>query len=104
MGRAFHGVDGLADRRRTVARRTPVDQCPHRKVTGALGDVLMNRVVSETGERVCAGPDQRFDPETRDIIQTVYIRRVEKVAGKVVNVEFDKIENVRDPVKAAMKK
>src|SRR3989440_2535372 len=45
-----------------------------------------------------------IDPETRDIIQTVYIRRVEKVAGKVVNVEFDKIENVKDPVKAAMKK
>jgi branched-chain amino acid transport system substrate-binding protein len=45
-----------------------------------------------------------IDPETRDIIQTVYIRRVEKVGGKVVNVEFDKIESVKDPVKAAMKK
>jgi len=45
-----------------------------------------------------------IDPETRDIVQTVYIRRVEKVGGKVVNVEFDKIENVKDPVKAAMKK
>src|SRR4051794_13473192 len=45
-----------------------------------------------------------IDPETRDIIQTVYIRRVEKVGGKLVNVEFDKVENVKDPVKAAMKK
>ncbi len=45
-----------------------------------------------------------IDPETRDIIQTVYIRRVEKVGGRVVNVEFDKVENVKDPVKAAMKK
>jgi branched-chain amino acid transport system substrate-binding protein len=45
-----------------------------------------------------------IDPETRDIIQTVYIRRVEKVGGKRVNVEFDKVENVKDPVKAAMKK
>ena len=45
-----------------------------------------------------------IDPETRDIVQTVYIRRVEKVGGKLVNVEFDKIENVKDPVKAAMKK
>ena len=44
-----------------------------------------------------------IDPETRDIIQTVYIRRVEKVGGKIVNVEFDKIENVKDPVKAKMK-
>ena len=45
-----------------------------------------------------------IDPETRDVIQTVYIRRVEKVDGKLVNVEFDKIENVKDPVKAAMPK
>jgi branched-chain amino acid transport system substrate-binding protein len=45
-----------------------------------------------------------IDPETRDIIQTVYIRRVEKVDGKIQNVEFDKIENVKDPVKERMKK
>ena len=44
-----------------------------------------------------------IDPATRDPIQTVYIRRVEKVGGKLVNVEFDKVENVKDPVKAAMK-
>jgi len=44
-----------------------------------------------------------IDPETRDIIQTVYIRRVEKVGGQLVNVEFDKIENVKDPFKARMK-
>jgi branched-chain amino acid transport system substrate-binding protein len=45
-----------------------------------------------------------IDPETRDVIQTVYIRRVEKVAGALVNVEFDKIENVKDPWKARMPK
>jgi branched-chain amino acid transport system substrate-binding protein len=45
-----------------------------------------------------------IDPETRDIIQTVYIRRVEKIDGKYRNVEFDKVENVKDPVKARMKK
>jgi branched-chain amino acid transport system substrate-binding protein len=45
-----------------------------------------------------------IDPETRDIIQTVYIRRVEKVGGALRNVEFDKVENVKDPVKARMKK
>ena len=44
-----------------------------------------------------------IDPETRDVIETVYIRRVEKVDGKLVNVEFDKIENVKDPIKAGMK-
>jgi branched-chain amino acid transport system substrate-binding protein len=45
-----------------------------------------------------------LDPETRDIVQTIYIRRVEKKGGEMVNVEFDKLENVKDPVKAAMKK
>jgi branched-chain amino acid transport system substrate-binding protein len=44
-----------------------------------------------------------IDPETRDIVQTVYIRRVEKVGGQIRNVEFDKVENVKDPVKARMK-
>jgi branched-chain amino acid transport system substrate-binding protein len=41
-----------------------------------------------------------IDPETRDVVQTVYIRRVEKIDGKIVNVDIDKIENVKDPVKA----
>ena len=44
-----------------------------------------------------------IDPETRDVVETVYIRRVEKVGGQLRNVEFDKIENVKDPVKARMK-
>jgi branched-chain amino acid transport system substrate-binding protein len=45
-----------------------------------------------------------IDPETRDIVQTVYIRRVDNVGGQLLNVEFDKVENVKDPVKARMKK
>jgi branched-chain amino acid transport system substrate-binding protein len=45
-----------------------------------------------------------IDPETRDIIQTIYIRKVEKVGNDIRNVEFDKVEKVKDPVKAAMKK
>jgi branched-chain amino acid transport system substrate-binding protein len=44
-----------------------------------------------------------IDPETRDIINTIYIRKVEKVAGHVENVEIEKFENVKDPVKARMK-
>ena len=38
-----------------------------------------------------------IDPETRDIVQNVYIRRVEKVGGKIVNVEFDTVKAVKDP-------
>ncbi len=45
-----------------------------------------------------------IDPETRDAVETIYIRRVEKVGGNLVNVVVDKIPDVKDPVKAAMKK
>lgn len=41
-----------------------------------------------------------IDPNTRDIVQNVYIRRVEKVGGAYQNVEFDKVEAVKDPAKA----
>ncbi|MFY7961764.1 MAG: ABC transporter substrate-binding protein [Elsteraceae bacterium] len=44
-----------------------------------------------------------IDPDTRDIIQTVYVRKVEKVGGELFNVEFAAIPNVKDPVKAAKK-
>jgi branched-chain amino acid transport system substrate-binding protein len=45
-----------------------------------------------------------IDPETRDVVQTIYIRKVEKVNGEPQNVAFDKVENVKDPVKARMPK
>jgi branched-chain amino acid transport system substrate-binding protein len=40
-----------------------------------------------------------IDPKTRDIIQNVYIRKVEKVNGVLQNVEIDTIPNFRDPGK-----
>lgn len=40
-----------------------------------------------------------IDPDTRDIVQNVYIREVQKINGKAQNVEVDKIENVKDPAK-----
>ena len=40
-----------------------------------------------------------IDPATRDAVQTVYIRRVEKVNGEPYNVEFDKFAEVKDPGK-----
>jgi branched-chain amino acid transport system substrate-binding protein len=45
-----------------------------------------------------------IDPDTRDIIQTIYIRRVEKVGGELRNVEFERVEKVKDPMKERMKK
>ena len=44
-----------------------------------------------------------IDPDTRDIVQNIYIRKVQKVDGELYNVEFDTIANVKDPVKAAKK-
>ena len=41
-----------------------------------------------------------IDKDTRDVVQTIYIRKVEKVGGELVNVPFDKIENVKDPSRA----
>jgi branched-chain amino acid transport system substrate-binding protein len=43
-----------------------------------------------------------IDPETRDIIQNVYVRKVERVDGELYNVEFDTLEMVKDPAKAGL--
>src|SRR5215212_929439 len=40
-----------------------------------------------------------IDPETRDIVQNIYMRKVEKVNGELFNVEFATFEAVKDPMK-----
>lgn len=40
-----------------------------------------------------------IDPETRDIVQNEYLRRVEKVNGMLANVEFSTVPMVKDPWK-----
>ena len=40
-----------------------------------------------------------IDPETRDVVQNIYIRRAEKVNGKLANVEIATIPMVKDPWK-----
>ncbi len=45
-----------------------------------------------------------IDPETRDVVQTVYIRRVEKVGNELVNVPFDRVPDVKDPAGERRKK
>jgi len=44
-----------------------------------------------------------IDAETRDIVQNIYIRKVEKVGNELYNVEFATFEAVKDPAKAAKK-
>jgi branched-chain amino acid transport system substrate-binding protein len=42
-----------------------------------------------------------IDPETRDIVQNIYVRKVEKVDGELYNVEFATFEAVKDPGKGS---
>jgi branched-chain amino acid transport system substrate-binding protein len=65
------------------------------------GDSLINAAKGASWESP-RGPIS-IDPQTRDIVQTVYIRKVEKVNGRLINVEIAAIPNVKDPFKAAMK-
>ncbi|EJL88196.1 ABC-type branched-chain amino acid transport system, periplasmic component [Polaromonas sp. CF318] len=41
-----------------------------------------------------------IDAQTRDIVQDVYLRKVEKKDGQLYNVEFDVIKDVKDPGKS----
>ena len=40
-----------------------------------------------------------IDPQTRDIVQNIYIGKVEKVQGELYNVEFATFDAVKDPLK-----
>jgi branched-chain amino acid transport system substrate-binding protein len=44
-----------------------------------------------------------IDPETRDVVQNEYIRKVERANGQLYNVEFAIVEAVKDPVRGAKK-
>jgi branched-chain amino acid transport system substrate-binding protein len=71
-----------------------------RKTGGnANGDVLLAAMKGLSWESP-RGPIT-VDPETRDLVQNVYIRRVERVAGQLQNVEFETYEAVKDPTKTA---
>jgi len=41
-----------------------------------------------------------IDAQTRDIVQNIYLRKVEKKDGQLFNVEFDVIKDVKDPGKS----
>ena len=41
-----------------------------------------------------------IDPKTRDVVQTIYISKIEDKGGQHVNVVIDKIPDVHDPVHA----
>jgi branched-chain amino acid transport system substrate-binding protein len=61
------------------------------------GDALVNAMKGMKWESP-RGPIS-IDPETRDIVQNIYIRKVEKVDGELYNVEFATFPDVKDPGK-----
>ncbi|MCC7060029.1 MAG: ABC transporter substrate-binding protein [Burkholderiaceae bacterium] len=40
-----------------------------------------------------------IDPATRDIVQNIYVRKVERQHGELYNIEFDKFPMFKDPAK-----
>ena len=68
-----------------------------KKSNGAGGEALVNAMkgLSWISPR---GP-MSIDEQTRDVVQNVYIRRVERVNGELYNIEFETIPNVKDPAK-----
>ncbi len=69
------------------------------KKTGGKGGEALVAAMKGTSFESPRGPIT-IDAETRDIVQDVYIRRVERQDGKLWNVEFDTLKQVKDPGKA----
>ena len=68
-----------------------------KKTNGAGGDALLEAMKGQVFESP-RGPVY-IDAQTRDIVQNVYVRRVEKKDGQLWNVEFMTIKDVKDPGK-----
>ncbi len=64
---------------------------------GAGGDALLAAMKGQLFESP-RGP-VLIDAQTRDVVQDVYIRKVERVNGQLYNVEFDTLKSVKDPGK-----
>ncbi|HEV8500896.1 MAG TPA: ABC transporter substrate-binding protein [Casimicrobiaceae bacterium] len=63
---------------------------------GTDGEALMKAMEGQSFESP-RGP-VTIDPATRDPIQNVYMRKVERVNGELYSVEFATIPNVKDPM------
>lgn len=69
------------------------------KKTGGKGDgaALLEAMKGQVFESP-RGP-MFIDAQTRDVVQNIYLRKVEKKDGQLWNVEFDVIKDVKDPGK-----
>jgi len=84
----FHSVGGF-DGMRIIYRGLEASK-------GATGEALLNGMKGLQFESP-RGP-VTIDPATRDPIQNVYLRKVEKVDGELWNVEFATTPAVKDPL------
>ncbi len=66
-------------------------------------DKAMQSLKSWSNSESPRGPVS-MDPDTRDIVQNIYIARVERTGGKIANVPFHVFEAVKDPWKELAKK
>ena len=64
----------------------------------ADGDAAMKILAGWKNPDSPRGPIM-IDPQTRDVVQNIYIRRVEKQGGQLANIEFETIQQVKDPWK-----
>ena len=64
---------------------------------GAGGDALLAAMKGQVFESPRG--QVLIDAQTRDIVQDVYVRKVERVGGQLYNVEFDVQKAVKDPGK-----
>jgi branched-chain amino acid transport system substrate-binding protein len=62
------------------------------------GDALISAMKGMACES--PGGPISIDPETRDIVQNIYMRKVKKVDGELYNVEFETFSAVKDPGKS----
>jgi branched-chain amino acid transport system substrate-binding protein len=75
-----------------------IDEALKKTMGDAKGDTFMAAVKGM--KWVSPRGPVEIDPQTRDITQNVYIRKVERVNGVLQNVEFDTFEAVKDPGKS----
>ncbi len=74
-----------------------------KKTNGATDGEKLVEAMKNVAWESPRGP-VKVDPETRDLIQNVYIRRAQRLAdGEVYNVEFATIPAVKDPTRPAKK-
>jgi branched-chain amino acid transport system substrate-binding protein len=70
-----------------------------RKTSGKTdGDALIDAMKGMSWESP-RGPVS-IETQTRDVVNNIYIRRVEKLNGQLWNIEFETMPNVKDPLKS----